>query len=158
MKAGMTPPANIDIPVTVPEYQVRIDTDTLNVRAGAGTGFSIVGTVKRGDIYTIIAESDGAGAKKWGKLKSGAGFISLDFTVRLMSAITPEPPEPTPEPTPPPAKDTPSAWAAASCKKAVESGLVTGDGMGWYGWKEQPTFERMIVLLDNMGLIPEARK
>ena len=28
---------------------------------------------------TIVAESTGAGATKWGKLKSGAGWISLDY-------------------------------------------------------------------------------
>ena len=30
-------------------------------------------------VYTIVAESAGAGATKWGKLKSGAGWISLDY-------------------------------------------------------------------------------
>jgi hypothetical protein len=27
-----------------------------------------------------VEEADGPGAKKWGRLKSGAGWISLDYT------------------------------------------------------------------------------
>lgn len=34
-------------------------------------------------VYTIVAESDGPGASKWGKLKSGAGWISLDYTKKV---------------------------------------------------------------------------
>lgn len=30
-------------------------------------------------VYTIVEERTGAGASKWGKLKSGAGWISLDY-------------------------------------------------------------------------------
>ena len=33
-------------------------------------------------VYTIVAESDGQGAAKWGKLKSGAGWISLDYCIK----------------------------------------------------------------------------
>ena len=32
---------------------------------------------------TIFEEKDGTGAKSWGKLKSGAGWISLDYTSRV---------------------------------------------------------------------------
>lgn len=34
-------------------------------------------------IYTIVAEAAGPGATKWGKLKSGAGWISLDYVTKL---------------------------------------------------------------------------
>ena len=34
-------------------------------------------------VYTIVAESTGTGATKWGKLKSGAGWISLDYTKKV---------------------------------------------------------------------------
>ena len=34
-------------------------------------------------VYTIVAESDGTGATKWGKLKSGAGWISLDYASKV---------------------------------------------------------------------------
>lgn len=33
--------------------------------------------------YTIVAEAAGPGATKWGKLKSGAGWISLDYVTKL---------------------------------------------------------------------------
>lgn len=58
-------------------YLVKINTDVLNVRIGAGTGYKISTTVKRGEVYTIVAESNG-----WGKLKSGAGWIKLIYTTK----------------------------------------------------------------------------
>ena len=61
-------------------YKVSITTDVLRIRDGAGTNCNIVGTVKRGEIYTIVEEKNGQGASKWGRLKSGAGWISLDYT------------------------------------------------------------------------------
>lgn len=57
-------------------YKVKIITDTLNVRAGAGTGYKIKTTVSKGEVYTIIQEKTVSG-KLWGKLKSGAGWICL---------------------------------------------------------------------------------
>ncbi|MBQ7588388.1 MAG: N-acetylmuramoyl-L-alanine amidase [Lachnospiraceae bacterium] len=59
-------------------YLVRINTDVLNVRSGPGTSYSKTTTVKRGQVYTIVGESGG-----WGRLKSGAGWISLSYTVRI---------------------------------------------------------------------------
>lgn len=61
-------------------YTVRVNTDVLNVRAGAGTNYKLVMTVKKGEVYTIVEEASGKGANKWGKLKSGAGWIALDYT------------------------------------------------------------------------------
>ena len=58
-------------------YRVKITADVLNVRAGAGTNFRKVTTVKRGEVYTIVDT-----ASNWGKLKSGAGWICLDYTAR----------------------------------------------------------------------------
>ena len=58
-------------------------TDALNIRKGPGTNYGTNGTIKDKGVYTIVAESDGPGASKWGKLKSGAGWISLDYTQRL---------------------------------------------------------------------------
>lgn len=59
------------------EYRVKITADVLNVRAGAGTGYKVTTQVKQNDVYTIV-ETVG----NWGKLKSGAGYICLDYTVR----------------------------------------------------------------------------
>ena len=59
-------------------YVVRITADVLNVRKGPGTGYGIVTTVKEGQAYTIVSESNG-----WGKLKSGVGWIKLSYTERV---------------------------------------------------------------------------
>ena len=56
-------------------YLVKINTAVLNVRAGAGTNYKINRTVKSGEVYTIVEEVNG-----WGRLKSGAGWISLAYT------------------------------------------------------------------------------
>lgn len=33
--------------------------------------------------FTIVEEADGKGASRWGKLKSNAGWISLDYASRI---------------------------------------------------------------------------
>lgn len=53
-------------------YKVKIITSELNIRKGPGTSYAINGVVKKGEVYTII-ETSGS----WGKLKSGAGWISV---------------------------------------------------------------------------------
>lgn len=63
-------------------YRVRVKTTDLNIRSGPGTNNSSKGFIKPG-VYTIVAESAGKGATKWGKLKSGAGWISLDFAAKI---------------------------------------------------------------------------
>ena len=61
------------------EYKVKIvNCTTLNVRKGAGTNYEVTTTVKAGGVYTIVEESNG-----WGKLKSGAGWISLKYTQKI---------------------------------------------------------------------------
>ena len=60
-----------------------ISENGVNIRKGAGTNHEIVGAIPKGGAYTIIEEKSGAGAKKWGKLKSGAGWIALDYTERI---------------------------------------------------------------------------
>ena len=59
-------------------YLVKITADTLNVRDGAGTEFKVNTQVKKNSVYTIIDEKNG-----WGKLKSGAGWISLKYTQKV---------------------------------------------------------------------------
>lgn len=59
-------------------YLVKITADMLNVRKGPDASQKITTTVKKNEIYTIVDESDG-----WGKLKSGAGWINLSYTVRV---------------------------------------------------------------------------
>lgn len=56
-------------------YQVKVTATALNIRSGPGTTYKITGCIKDQGVYTIVEES---GA--WGKLKSGAGWISLAYT------------------------------------------------------------------------------
>lgn len=72
-------------------YLVKINTKELNVRDYPGTTKTVVKngknvketvkincTVKKGEVFTIVREYQG-----WGKLKSGAGWISLNYTKKL---------------------------------------------------------------------------
>ncbi|MGN9120122.1 N-acetylmuramoyl-L-alanine amidase [Turicibacter bilis] len=58
---------------TYSSFLVEIICDELNIRQKADFNSKVVGTVKRGEVYTIIQEENGLG-----KLKSGAGYISLN--------------------------------------------------------------------------------
>ena len=57
---------------------VRITASALNVRASASTGSKINTVVHKNEVYTIVEEKNG-----WGKLKSGAGWISLKYTKKV---------------------------------------------------------------------------
>lgn len=70
-------------------YRVKVTADVLNIRKGPGTNYGTNGSIKDHGVYTITAESSGQGASKWGKLKSGAGWISLDFVKRVDGSSTP---------------------------------------------------------------------
>ena len=89
MGAGVvTTPETPAKPTTAPEtgkltpYKVRITATDLNIRTGPGTNYPSKGYIKP-TVYTIVEEATGKGATKWGKLKSGAGWISLDFAAKL---------------------------------------------------------------------------
>lgn len=56
-------------------YVVQVTASALNIRKGPGTNYAITGCIKDKGRYTIIATQNG-----WGKLKSGAGWISLSYT------------------------------------------------------------------------------
>ena len=62
-------------------FLVKITADALNIRTGPGTNYSIASgephCIRDKGIYTIV-EKQG----NWGKLKSGAGWICLDYTER----------------------------------------------------------------------------
>lgn len=64
-------------------YLVRVTASVLNIRKGPGTNYGTNGAIKDKGVYTIVNESTGPGASKWGKLKSGAGWISLDYCKKL---------------------------------------------------------------------------
>ena len=64
-------------------YKVRITADELNIRSAPSTSALTTGSITDHGIYTIVGESNGTGASKWGKLKSGAGWISLDYAQKV---------------------------------------------------------------------------
>lgn len=65
-------------------YKVKVTASALNVRKGPGMNYDIVERIRDKGVYTIIDESAGKGSDKgWGKLKSGAGWISLDHVKKI---------------------------------------------------------------------------
>lgn len=64
-------------------YKVQVSFANLNIRKGPGTDYDRTGQFTGKGIFTIVQESKGEGATLWGKLKSGAGWISLDFAKKL---------------------------------------------------------------------------
>ena len=67
--------------VKVP-FLVKVSISDLNIRKGPGTDYDRVRFIEPG-VFTIVQTSAGAGASMWGKLKSGIGWISLDFVRRI---------------------------------------------------------------------------
>ena len=63
-------------------YTILFDGYDLNIRTGPGTNYNKVKYIPIG-IYTIVEEADGIGASKWGRLKSGVGWISLDYVKEI---------------------------------------------------------------------------
>lgn len=61
--------------------------DVLNVRSGAGTGYSKTGTVSYGDSLTILSETADSSGAKWYKISCGnlTGYVSAAY-VQLTSS------------------------------------------------------------------------
>ena len=59
-------------------YLVKIDASVVNVRSGPGLNYKTKTQVRKNEVYTIVAQED-----NWGKLKSGAGWICLDYTKKV---------------------------------------------------------------------------
>lgn len=59
-------------------YKVQVTVSALNIRAGAGTNYQIAGCIRDKGVYTIVGQSG-----NWGKLKSGKGWICLDYTKKV---------------------------------------------------------------------------
>lgn len=68
----------IEKPKAEVAYKVKITASSLNVRRGPGTRYQIATTVKKNEVYTIVEENG-----NWGKLKSGAGWIILNYTKKV---------------------------------------------------------------------------
>ena len=65
-------------------FSVQVDILDLNIRTGAGTNYAKTGETTGKGVFTIVEVKAGQGASVgWGRLKSGAGWISLDYATRL---------------------------------------------------------------------------
>ena len=76
-------PTTPAIPESKVPYKVRITATDLRIRKGPGTNTAIVQKAIAPGVYTIVSEATGEGATKWGKLKSGVGWVSLDYCKKL---------------------------------------------------------------------------
>ncbi|MBS6180574.1 MAG: N-acetylmuramoyl-L-alanine amidase [Erysipelotrichaceae bacterium] len=73
-----TPPKKDD------SFQVKVEISNLNIRTGAGTNHNTTGKFTGVGLFTIVEVRNGPGSTSgWGKLKSGAGWISLDYATRV---------------------------------------------------------------------------
>lgn len=70
--------ANGKVVYSAASYRVKVVVDALNIRAGAGIEYKINGCIRNYGVYTIVEEKNG-----FGRLKSGSGWICLEYTVRV---------------------------------------------------------------------------
>lgn len=71
--------AKTDLP-----YMVHVTIPDLNIRKGPGTNFAKTGECTGVGVFTITEIQNGKGSTAgWGRLKSGAGWISLDYASRV---------------------------------------------------------------------------
>lgn len=71
-------------PAKVSSHAVRVDIDKLNIRKGPGMNYDKTGAYTGKGVFTIIEVKEGQGSNTgWGRLKSGAGWICLDYTNRV---------------------------------------------------------------------------
>ena len=59
-------------------YKIRVTVDALNIRKGPSAETDLIGVIRDRGLYTIVDQS-----KNWGKLKSNAGWICLDYTEKV---------------------------------------------------------------------------
>ena len=65
-------------------FLVQVTATDLNIRKGPGTNYAKTGKYTGKGVFTITEVKSGTGSTAgWGKLKSGAGWISLDYAKRI---------------------------------------------------------------------------
>ena len=65
-------------------FLVRVSISNLNIRKGPGTDYSKTGKHTGRGTFTIVETQNGKGsASGWGRLKSGSGWIALDYCERV---------------------------------------------------------------------------
>ena len=72
------------VPPSAVPFAVRVTIANLNIRTGPGTNFATTGKFTGAGVFTITEVKDGSGSTNgWGRLKSGAGWISLDYAAKV---------------------------------------------------------------------------
>lgn len=70
-------------------FLAKVNINNLNIRKGPGTNYAATGKFTGKGTFTIVEVKTGKGSNKgWGKLKSGAGWISLDYCTTTNSVKT----------------------------------------------------------------------
>ena len=65
-------------------FKVQISISDLNIRKGPSINYATTGKFTGKGVFTIVETKQGTGsAKGWGKLKSGAGWIALDYAKKI---------------------------------------------------------------------------
>ncbi len=69
---------------TATPFKVRVTVTDLNIRTGPGTDTAATGKFTGAGVFTITEVKEGPGSTAgWGRLKSGAGWIALDFAQKI---------------------------------------------------------------------------
>ena len=85
--AGIQQGFGLNYTKAITPYMVKVDVASipdhvLNIREQPTITSPITGKITETMSLTIVDEASGTGASKWGKLKSGAGWISLDYVFK----------------------------------------------------------------------------
>jgi len=105
-----------------------VDTDTLNIRSGAGTGFDKVGTLSKNDKVWLNEISN-----NWGRIVQG--WISMDY-IKL------DPVQPKPEP-------VPDHWAQQFLDNLITKGIIQTPE-AWTDFDSPVTKALVVALLDKL--------
>lgn len=66
-------------------YKIKLRKDPAPLYTGAGTEYIMIGSMADDHQMEIIEERLGKDQKLWGRLKSGAGWIPLETTEKLIT-------------------------------------------------------------------------
>lgn len=78
------PSTQSSTPTTTLPFLVKVSITDLNIRSGPGANYGRTGRFTGIGSFTIVEVKSGQGSTAgWGKLKSGAGWISLDYVKRI---------------------------------------------------------------------------
>jgi hypothetical protein len=84
LRGEVSKPATEDKVEPFASFKVKISIANLNIRKGPGSNFERTGHYTGKGVFTITEVIDGKGSKTgWGKLKSGAGWICMDYAKKL---------------------------------------------------------------------------